>query len=77
MERFLSVPPFLLWEVDNDMAIGDVLEDGVAATAWTLGGIIVRTWNPWTTTGRVSDDSSVGITRIEEWCVWVLLLAAS
>jgi hypothetical protein len=46
------------------MATGDVLDGVVAVTAWTLGGMIVRTWNPRTTTGRVNDDSSVGITRI-------------
>ena len=42
---------------------GDVLD--VVDTAETLGGMIDKTWNPRTTTGRVSDDNSVGITRID------------
>lgn len=42
---------------------GDVLD--VVDTAETLGGMIDKTGNPRTTTGRVSDDNSVGITRID------------
>lgn len=46
------------------MDSGDVLAV-VVDMAETLGGMIVKTWNPRTTTGRVSDDNSVGITRID------------
>lgn len=42
---------------------GDVLD--VVDIAETLGGMIDKTWNPRTTTGRVSDDNSLGITRID------------
>jgi hypothetical protein len=42
---------------------GDDLDVAVDMVAETLGGMIVNTWNPRTTTGSVS--ISVGIARIE------------